>query len=279
MSSRATRLERKNSASALTPRTTNGRVQARRPRGSRRASSRRRGTSSAAPAVKHRVRAGPQRLVDGKPEPPQLGRARRRATPAASRPRAVRIPGAAAPEPVSGQHAERAWWRSPAACSAGPRDRRRARRARCAGRARPDRGRPRGCPPGRGARPEARAPGRASSPPSSRAAARRPARPGPASPSDRKSSEATSSRRRCAAARRGCGCVARSKAGTACRSRPSAKMIALGAGSWQRRRRGLPAPTRRPSASGIATPTMNRKNGKIRSVGVQPCHSAWRSGG
>lgn len=29
----------------------------------------------------------------------------------------------------------------------------------------------------------------------------------------------------------------------------------------------------------MATPTMNRKNGKIRSVGVQPCHAAWRSGG
>ena len=28
----------------------------------------------------------------------------------------------------------------------------------------------------------------------------------------------------------------------------------------------------------IATPTMKRKNGKIRSVGVQPCQLAWPSG-
>ena len=32
------------------------------------------------------------------------------------------------------------------------------------------------------------------------------------------------------------------------------------------------------SENGIATPTMNRKNGKIRSVGVQPCQSACSSG-
>src|SRR5262245_30207692 len=63
-------------------------------------------------------------------------------------------------------------------------------------------------------------------------------------------------------------------------SSPSAKMTAL------RRRilettsvRGWPAVSRRPRASGMATPTMNRKNGKMRSVGVQPCHSACRSGG
>ena len=35
----------------------------------------------------------------------------------------------------------------------------------------------------------------------------------------------------------------------------------------------------RDSAKEIATPTMNTKKGKTRSVGVQPCHSAWRSGG
>ncbi len=27
-----------------------------------------------------------------------------------------------------------------------------------------------------------------------------------------------------------------------------------------------------------AVPTMKRKNGKMRSVGVQPCHSAWSNG-
>jgi hypothetical protein len=32
------------------------------------------------------------------------------------------------------------------------------------------------------------------------------------------------------------------------------------------------------SAKGMATPTMNRKKGKITSVGVQPCQSAWRNG-
>ena len=31
-------------------------------------------------------------------------------------------------------------------------------------------------------------------------------------------------------------------------------------------------------AKTIETPTMNKKNGKTRSVGVAPCHSAWRSG-
>src|SRR5439155_18815956 len=42
--------------------------------------------------------------------------------------------------------------------------------------------------------------------------------------------------------------------------------------------RPSPVSRRRPSPSGIATPTMNRKKGKIRSVGVQPCQSACRSG-
>src|SRR5437667_878408 len=74
--------------------------------------------------------------------------------------------------------------------------------------------------------------------------------------------------------------LARSKSGIACSRSPSAKMITL------RRRtfatmapRGAFPARRRPRASGMATPTMNRKNGKIRSVGVQPCHSACRSGG
>src|SRR5687767_4580873 len=39
------------------------------------------------------------------------------------------------------------------------------------------------------------------------------------------------------------------------------------------------SPAGRPrSERSVVTPTMNRKNGKIRSVGVQPCHSAWPSG-
>src|SRR4051812_19632684 len=34
----------------------------------------------------------------------------------------------------------------------------------------------------------------------------------------------------------------------------------------------------RPRENGIATPTIHRKNGKIRSVNVQPFHSAWSRG-
>ena len=39
-----------------------------------------------------------------------------------------------------------------------------------------------------------------------------------------------------------------------------------------------PASTRGPKASAADTPTMKRKNGKIRSVGVQPCQPACSSG-
>ena len=40
-----------------------------------------------------------------------------------------------------------------------------------------------------------------------------------------------------------------------------------------------PCARRRAKEKAMETPTMKRKNGKIVSVEVQPCHSAWRSGG
>src|ERR1700693_4531949 len=73
--------------------------------------------------------------------------------------------------------------------------------------------------------------------------------------------------------------VARSKFATACKRSPRAKMITERRQILSRTRpRGSPAARRRARAKGIATPTMNRKKGKIRSVGVQPCQSACRSG-
>lgn len=43
--------------------------------------------------------------------------------------------------------------------------------------------------------------------------------------------------------------------------------------------RSAPSSIRLPKAKGIATPTINKKNGKTQSVGVQPCQGAWRKGG
>ncbi len=42
---------------------------------------------------------------------------------------------------------------------------------------------------------------------------------------------------------------------------------------------GASRSTYRRIENAIAAPTMNRKNGKMRSVGVQPNHSACRRGG
>ncbi len=42
--------------------------------------------------------------------------------------------------------------------------------------------------------------------------------------------------------------------------------------------RSTPASMRGTTPSAIDTPTMNRKNGNTRSVGVQPCHSECNSG-
>ena len=39
-----------------------------------------------------------------------------------------------------------------------------------------------------------------------------------------------------------------------------------------------PADKRLPSAMDMAMPTMNKKKGKTKSVGVQPCHSACLKG-
>src|SRR5262245_16051451 len=74
--------------------------------------------------------------------------------------------------------------------------------------------------------------------------------------------------------------VEKSKNGIAWRSRPSAKITAARRSARAARTdRDSPASPRRPIAKAIDTPTMNRKNGKTRSVGVQPCHSACWSGG
>src|SRR5215510_13047096 len=62
--------------------------------------------------------------------------------------------------------------------------------------------------------------------------------------------------------------VARSGFATKLSSNPNAKITAA-------RRNTRPGPG---LDSEMATPTMKRKNGKITSVGVRPCHSAWRSG-
>ncbi len=43
--------------------------------------------------------------------------------------------------------------------------------------------------------------------------------------------------------------------------------------------RPVPASLSPPSESAVATPTMKRKNGNTRSVGVHPFHSACSSGG
>ena len=69
------------------------------------------------------------------------------------------------------------------------------------------------------------------------------------------------------------------KYGNPLRKRPSPKMMALRLMTFRYRSRlTVPSSTRRANASVIETPTMNRKNGKTRSVGVQPCHSACSSG-
>src|SRR5262249_35208220 len=59
-------------------------------------------------------------------------------------------------------------------------------------------------------------------------------------------------------------------------TRPSRKRIAARRSTWPRTRRECPR--RRSSAYGTAAPIANSRNGKTRSVGVQPFHAAWSSG-
>jgi hypothetical protein len=73
--------------------------------------------------------------------------------------------------------------------------------------------------------------------------------------------------------------VERSKLGIAWSSNPRVNTTAARRTTLPTRLpRGSEASRRGPRARGMATPTMNRKNGKMRSVGVQPCQSAWRRG-
>src|SRR6185295_1436788 len=73
--------------------------------------------------------------------------------------------------------------------------------------------------------------------------------------------------------------VAQSNQGKPLRTMPRRKMTAERRSTRASTGRSRPSPARRPNESGIDTPTMKRKKGKTRSVGVQPCQSAWRSGG
>ncbi len=71
--------------------------------------------------------------------------------------------------------------------------------------------------------------------------------------------------------------VARWNQGSACSKTPRAK-IARDRHSTRPTSPAARSSSRGPSASGIDTPTMKRKNGKIMSVGVNPLHSACRRG-
>jgi hypothetical protein len=63
------------------------------------------------------------------------------------------------------------------------------------------------------------------------------------------------------------------------RASPIPKMIAERRSVWRKRSLfAAPLSRRRPNENAIETPTMKRKKGKIVSVYVQPCHSAWRNG-
>ena len=66
--------------------------------------------------------------------------------------------------------------------------------------------------------------------------------------------------------------VSRGNRGQPDRNRPSAKIVAPRLTIFH----GSPIV---PRDNVIETPTMKRKNGKTRSVGVQPCQDAWSSGG
>src|SRR5579884_578813 len=73
--------------------------------------------------------------------------------------------------------------------------------------------------------------------------------------------------------------VCTSNFGYAYRNNPSAKMIALRFNTCRRRcLRVCPRAVRELNEKTIETPTMNRKKGKMRSVGVQPFHFACSSG-
>jgi hypothetical protein len=74
--------------------------------------------------------------------------------------------------------------------------------------------------------------------------------------------------------------VERSYDGNPCSTSPSATSTAARrAARTSTAPRSAPASSCLPNENAIATPTMNRKYGKIRSVGVQPCHAACSSGG
>jgi hypothetical protein len=69
--------------------------------------------------------------------------------------------------------------------------------------------------------------------------------------------------------------VDQSNPGKPLRTRPRAKITA----ARRSTRTNAVSGGRPASEGGMATPTMNRKNGKMTSVGVSPCQAAWRRGG
>jgi hypothetical protein len=74
--------------------------------------------------------------------------------------------------------------------------------------------------------------------------------------------------------------VPSSYAGNPCISRPSAKMSPARITTFRNNVEGrVPSSSKRPSESVVVIPTMKRKNGNTRSVGVQPFQAACSSGG
>ncbi len=72
----------------------------------------------------------------------------------------------------------------------------------------------------------------------------------------------------------------KSKSGKPFKNNPITKINALRRTTWMTSdRREMPRAMREANDSVMETPTMKRKKGKIRSVGVQPFHSACSSGG